>query len=115
MATIIENKKGGKIVSYKFRTYLGKDEFGKQVMRYTTWKPSEKLTPSKYQKAAEKAAAEWEKTVRQEYEKDLENPERVVERNIQLTCTEFTEFVNGVGFPVFVCDGNHRVLSAHYQ
>lgn len=36
MATIIANKKNGKIVSYKFRAYLGKNEFGEQILKYTT-------------------------------------------------------------------------------
>lgn len=114
MATIIENKKDGKIVSYKFRTYLGKDDLGKQIMRYTTWKPSNNLPLSKYQKAAEKAAVEWEKTVKLEYEKDLENPERVVERNIQQSRTEFTKFVTDIWFPVFVCDGNHKATTIEF-
>ena len=33
MATIIENKKDGKVVSYKFRAYLGKQQDGKQVTK----------------------------------------------------------------------------------
>ncbi len=33
MATIIENKKDGKVVSYKFCAYLGKQQDGEQVDR----------------------------------------------------------------------------------
>lgn len=56
MATVIENKKNGKTVSFKFRAYLGRNEIGKQVNKYTTWFAPDGLTPAKALKAAEKAA-----------------------------------------------------------
>ncbi len=71
MATIIKNEKNGKIISYKFRTYLGRDKNGKQLAQYTTWIVPNELTPTKAERAANKAAAEWEKAVKAEYEKDL--------------------------------------------
>ena len=37
MATVIENKKNGKTVSFKFRAYLGRNEIGKQVNKYTKY------------------------------------------------------------------------------
>ena len=37
MATVIENKKNGKTVSFKFRTYLGRNEIGKQVNKHTKY------------------------------------------------------------------------------
>ena len=52
MATVIENKKNGKTVSYKFRAYLGRNEIGKQINQYTTWFAPEGLTPVKALKAA---------------------------------------------------------------
>ena len=55
MAAIRENKKNGKIVSYRFTTCLERDARGKQIRRYTTWTPPEGLTPSKAKKAAERA------------------------------------------------------------
>ena len=114
MATIIPNKKSGKITSFKFRAFLGRDENGKQIMRYTTWKPDANLSEKKAIKRAEKAAAEWEKTMLFEYQKDLENPERVIERNIQNQRTEFSDFVNNVWFPVFVCDGTHKPTTIEF-
>ena len=69
MATIIANKKNGKIVSYKFRAYLGKSEFGEQIAKYTTWHIPDGMTPSKAAKAAEKAAGVWEKKIKEEHEK----------------------------------------------
>lgn len=114
MATITRKTKNGKITSFKFRTYLGREENGKQIVRYTTWKPENNISEKKAIKNAEKAAAEWEKQIIFEYQKDIENPERVVERNIQQTRTEFTQFVNGVWFPVFVCDGNHKSTTIEF-
>ena len=56
MASIIQNKKDGKVISYKFQTCVGRDEFGKQIWRCTTWKAPDGLIPSRAEKAAQKAA-----------------------------------------------------------
>ena len=64
MAAITPNKKDGKIVSYKFRACVGRDEAGKQIFRCTTWKVPTKLSPAKADKAANRAAELWEKEVR---------------------------------------------------
>lgn len=61
MATIIPNARGGKIVSYKFRAFLGRDETGKQITRYSTWPVPEDMSPTKGRRAAKKAAELWEK------------------------------------------------------
>jgi hypothetical protein len=66
MATVIENRKNGKTVSYKFRAYLGRNEVGKQINRYTTWFAPDDLTPARALKAAKKAAEEWENAVKAE-------------------------------------------------
>ena len=39
MATIKENRKNGKVVSYYFTVCLGRDSQGKQIRHYTTWTP----------------------------------------------------------------------------
>jgi len=44
MATIQEKVKNNKLVSCKFRAFLGKDEEGKQICKYHTWHPPEHLT-----------------------------------------------------------------------
>lgn len=59
MATIIQNRKDGKVVSYKFKACVGRDEFGKQMFKCCTWKVPEGLAPSKAEKAAQRAAAAW--------------------------------------------------------
>lgn len=72
MATIRENQKNGKTVSYRFTVCLERDTNGKQVRRYTTWTPPEGLAPTKAKKAAERAADTWENEVRAEYQKEKE-------------------------------------------
>ena len=114
MATIIENKKNGKVVSYKFRAYLGKQQDGKQVAKYHTWQVPDGLTPAKARKAAEKAAAEWEKEARFEYERDVKEPERAAIREIENQRTDFVGFVDGLFFPVCLYDGNHKQTTITY-
>jgi len=108
MASITQNKKDGKVVSYKFKACVGRDELGKQIWRCTTWKIPEGMIPSRAEKAAQKAAAVWEKEVREEYQRDLLNPERIKEREIAKKHTEFSKFVLEDWFPVCIEDGNHK-------
>ena len=114
MATIIPNKKNGKIVSFKFRAYLGRDEFGEQIAKYTTWHAPDSLTPSKVQRAAERAAKEWEQQIKAEFQKDVENPERVREREINQTRTEFSYFVREVWYPICICNGEHKPTTTEF-
>jgi len=108
MASIIQNKKDGKVISYKFQTYVGRDEFGKQIWRCTTWKAPDGMIPSRAEKAAQKAAAEWEQQARDEYQKDLQNPERIKERQAAKDRTEFSDFILNTWFPICICDGEHK-------
>ena len=82
MATITPKEKDGKIGAYKFRTCVGRDENGKQVSRATTWKRPENLSMTRLTSAAQRAAADWEKQARAEYEKDLYDPERIKAREV---------------------------------
>lgn len=43
MANLTANKKDGRIVSYKIKVFLGRDDKGKQIFRCTTWQVSEGL------------------------------------------------------------------------
>ena len=108
MASIAQNKKDGKIVSYKFRACVGRDEFGKQIFRCSTWKVPDGMTPSRAEKAAQKAAAEWERQAKDEYKKDVLNPKRIREREIARQHTEFSEFALNQWFPICVDDGDHK-------
>lgn len=60
MATIYQNKKDGKIISFKFKVFLGRDENGKQIFKCKTWKPEKTMTESKLILQAEKEATVWE-------------------------------------------------------
>ena len=108
MATIIPNHKNGKVVSFKFRVCLGRSEFGKQITKYTTWYVPDNLTPSKAQRAAEKAAKDWEQHIRQQYKNDTANPEKVREREILNNRTEFSNYIRNIWFPICICDGEHK-------
>jgi len=64
MAQIQEKKKGGKVVSFKFTAFLGRDENGKRICKCTTWKPPEGMTYAKACKQAETEAYQWEQRLR---------------------------------------------------
>ena len=68
MANIRENKKNGKIISFRFIVCLERDVRGKQIRKYTTWTAPADLTPAKARKAAERAADAWEEEVKAEYQ-----------------------------------------------
>ena len=107
MASIIEKVKGSKIISFKFRTCLGRDENGKQILKCTTWYPEEGLTKAKSRKAA--AAAEWEKAAREAYllEK-AEKEKQALEAMEKAEVLTFDRFVREVWLPLAVNDGQHR-------
>ena len=91
MAAITPNKKDGKIISYRFRSCVGRNTEGKQVFRSMTWNVPAGLTPSKAEKAAQKAAERWESEVRAEYQQDLQDPQRVKDRQIDREKTDFAK------------------------
>ena len=61
MASITPHIKNGKIISYKFRACVGRDEVGKQVFKCTTWKIPDGLAACRVEKAAQRAAETWER------------------------------------------------------
>ncbi len=64
MATIQENRKNGKLVSYKFTACVGRDAAGKQIRYYRTWTPPREYAPAKARKYAQLEAALWEQAIR---------------------------------------------------
>ena len=60
------------------------------------------------EKAAQRAAADWEKQARAEYEKDLYDPERVKAREVDRTKTDFTRFVLEEWFPICIDNGERK-------
>ena len=108
MASIREKAKDGKPISFCFTCFFGKDEYGRQIRRFTTWYPPTGLTPSKARKAAERAAEQWELEARVEYVQDKKCPERVREREISRTSTDFVRFVDKEWFPICVDNGERK-------
>ena len=90
MAHISPNVKDGKVVSFKFKVFLGRDKRGKQTFTCTTWRVPDGLSPAKAQKAAEKATAQWERELREGPQKELAPPERIKQHEIERTRTEFS-------------------------
>ena len=66
MASIYPNRKGGKIVSFKFKWYGGRDENGRQIVRCTTWTPDKPMSERKLLLQAEKEATIWERQLETE-------------------------------------------------
>ena len=108
MASIREKRQNNKTVSYEFACYLGRDVTGKQIRRYGTWTPEEGLTSAKARKAAERAADEWEKKVKEEYEKDLNSPERAEIKELSRSAIDFPSFVLDVWFPLAIENGGYK-------
>ena len=107
MATIRENKKNGKTVSYRFIVCLGRDAQKKQIRRFMTWTPPEGLTPAKAKKAAERAADDWEQEVRAEYqkEKELGDAYRLPPEKRH---DDFVAFVNEMWLPLQIRGGDAK-------
>lgn len=107
MANIRENQKNGKVISYRFTAYIGRDVNGKQIRKYTTWEIPEGLTPAKARKAAERAADEWERGVRAEHQKEKELGQAYT-LPPEKRRDSFSTFVNDVWFPLQICNGNDK-------
>ena len=111
MASIIPKVKSGRIVSYKFKTCVGRNEQGKQVFRCMTWIPPEGISIFKADKAAQKAALEWEDTVKAEYEGRVSTRVTVLSSSPPTPLPDqrqddFNSFVSDVWLPLYVRSGN---------
>ena len=91
MANITEKQKNGKIVSFKFRVFLGRDGDGKQQFKTKVWKPDKNYSEERKRKLAEKEAAVWEREVLREFQEEREHfkPSEIL----------FADFVNAVWLP----------------
>lgn len=70
MASIYPKRKDGKIVSFKFKTFLGRDENGKQMFKCTTWTPEKITSESRMISIAQKEATIWERDILRAYEEE---------------------------------------------
>ena len=102
MASIIENKRGEKVISYRFFAYLGRTPEGKMIKKTTTWKPPETLTPAKARKAAEVQARQWERDllvkIQEEEEKAVAPPPPPAAPAARRD--DFIDFIDNVWFPL---------------
>ena len=105
MATIQEKIKGKKIVSFKIKVCVGRDEKGKQVFRCKTWYPPEELTNGKARKEVQKVAILWEDEAKTAYIKEQKENKPVAGLSRSFT---FEKFVYEVWVPLCVRDGSHR-------
>ncbi len=72
MASVKENRKGEKVVSFRFSVYLGRTPEGKLIKQTMTWQPPPTLTPAKARKAAECKARQWERDLKNGIQEDNE-------------------------------------------
>ena len=114
MANIRENHYKGRLVSFTFTAFLGRNEEGKQVRRYKNWTPPKGMTPAKASKEAKKQAEIWEKELRENAEKEpmpeQQSPVEIRtpdERSTDERQIDFVEFIDKVWFPLRV-SGNDR-------
>ena len=118
MASITPKKKFDRIVSYKFKTCVGRNEQGKQVFRCMTWVPPKGMSTFKADRAAEKAALDWEDTARTEYEKELSATATGTAYTLppDQRHDDFNWFVSDVWLPLYVRSGNLKPTTiAYYQ
>ena len=102
MASIIEKTNKSKTITFKFKACLGRDAYGKQIFRCTTWKPPEDMSKSKSRKEAQRLADEWERQLK-------ENNSEAAQMNGETQKDySFSQFVNEIWIPLFVRNGEHR-------
>ena len=93
MANIQVNKKDGKIISFRFRVFVGRDKTGRQQFKTKVWKPDKDYTEKRLLKLAEKEAALWERELMQGGCAPIEDkPVRI----------KFCDFVNAEWLPSLI-------------
>ena len=70
MATIYPNRKDGKIVSFKFKVFLGKEASGKHIVKCKTWVPDREMTEKRLRALAEKEVVLFEYEAAAQYEEE---------------------------------------------
>ena len=116
MAQIQEKVKNGKIVSFKIKVFLGRDDNGKQIFRCKTWKPPTGMTAYKSRKEAERVAVLWEMELtdppppepKPKRERKKKEPVADAQEGPKVHKITFDEFVEDVWLPLCVRDGSHR-------
>ena len=100
MASIYPTYKDGKIVSFKFKAFLGKDQNGKQIFKCSTWYPDKPMSEKKMLSCAQREAILWENSLYDENEKTQ-----------KISCSQpisFREFVETKWIPTELNNNEHR-------
>ena len=100
MASIYPTYKDGKIVSFKFKAFLGKDQNGKQIFKCSTWYPDKPMSEKKMLSCAQREAILWENSLCTENEKTQ-----------KISCSQpisFREFVETKWIPAELNNNEHR-------
>ena len=105
MAMVKENVKGGKVVSYKFTAFLGRDENGNKKSKCMIWCPPTDLTLVKIKKMAQLEAEIWKRKVKEEYLQEQKSPKEQQ--------YNFDDFVNDVWLPS-ILDGTRKPKTIVY-
>ena len=106
MATIEERRdKDGKLIGYRFRVCVGRDEHKKQVWRTTSIDRPIGLTPKKEEKEVQRIADAWEQEQRADYEK---NKNKIKELNPSVKSKiTLNEFIDKIWIEKHVKNGEH--------
>lgn len=107
MASIYPNRKNGKIVSFKLKAFLGRDQNGKQIFKCTTWMPEKAMSESKLLQQAEKEATVWERKMQEEFEKQKQAFEPIE--------ISFENFIHSVWLPAQTKSKNLRPSTLTFQ
>lgn len=91
MASIYPNRRDGKIVSFKFKWYGGRDKTGRQIVRCTTWIPDKGMSERKMLLQADREAAIWQR--------QMEEGKPAQEETPQFGRMTFGEFVDNYWLP----------------
>ena len=100
MASVYPNRKDGKIVSFKFKVFIGRDSNGKQKAKCQTWIPPKAMSESKLLLLAEKEAVLWERQILDEIE--------IQKQSFTPNEISFKNFVETVWLPYQISSSNYR-------
>lgn len=107
MASVYPNRKNGKIVSFKIKVFLGRDENGKQIFKCRTWTPEKAMSEKKLLQQAEKQSIIWEKEMSEAYqaEKEMIIPDKIT----------LTDFIDKKWFPCEMDNNEHRPSTISFR
>ncbi len=98
--------KAGKVISYRVRSCVGRDEQRKQVWRTCTIPRPEGLTPKREEDEVWRLADAWEQEQKAEFQRSHEKKD--------LSRITLSDFIRDVWWPLHVMDGSHKPTSVEF-